>query len=256
MRLPLPDALRVRHQSAFATHQSAASCSAAVAGLRVSDYRAGHRRSRSGVPGRSIGGGHRPHPIFQPSNGEGHRIWSPENSDRFSAGIARRSRRDRLDGRLRRRARTSPRRTSQRHAAEYHGKLRTVHYRFRPRAGDQVEVVGGRGFNGRKYLMVLQSDRTLACLPEWMTCPRAGEFVVRDVPVLPRQTLSGLRAVVDEFFLSESEPMNGGCGNATTKYDGARRAGRTGQCLDHDHRGPEQRDHLIAFTTAAACRFE
>ena len=93
MRLPLPDALRVRHQSAFATHQSAASCSAAVAGLRVSDYRAGHRRSRSGVPGRSIGGGHRPHPIFQPSNGETPQNQCSANMARFrthfvTAGVA------------------------------------------------------------------------------------------------------------------------------------------------------------------------
>ena len=74
----------VRHQSACATRQSAASCSAAVAGIRVSGYRAGHRRSRSGVAGRSIGGAEPVGPVFHPSNGEAHRNQSPLYSGPFN----------------------------------------------------------------------------------------------------------------------------------------------------------------------------
>ena len=74
----------VRHQSACATGQSAASCSAAVAGIRVSGYRAGHRRSRSGVAGRSIGGAEPVGRVFNPKNNdEVHRNLSPANSERF-----------------------------------------------------------------------------------------------------------------------------------------------------------------------------
>ena len=59
------------HQSARATNQSAASCSAAVAGIRVSGYRAGHRRSRSGMAGRNVGGTKSDDPVFHPNNGYG-----------------------------------------------------------------------------------------------------------------------------------------------------------------------------------------
>ena len=74
----------VCHQSACATRQSAASCSAAVAGIRVSGYRAGHRRSRSGVPGRSIGGAEPVGPVFHPNNGEAHRCRRPVDLERVS----------------------------------------------------------------------------------------------------------------------------------------------------------------------------
>ena len=74
----------VCHQSACATHQSAASCSAAVAGIRVSGYRAGHRRSRSGVPGRSIGGAEPVGPVFHPNNGD---VSHKEHSRVFRSGL-------------------------------------------------------------------------------------------------------------------------------------------------------------------------
>ena len=102
-------------------------------------------------------------------------------------------------------------RAGRRHTDAYHGDLRTVHYRFHPRAGDQVEVVGGRGFRGQKYLVVRQPDGTLACLPEWMTSPHAASFEVCEVPILPASALSALRAVIDAFFLSETEPTRGRC---------------------------------------------
>ena len=76
----------VCHQSACATHQSAASCSAAVAGIRVSGYRAGHRRSRSGVAGRSVGATESADPVFHPSNVEARRFQSPVNSEWFMRG--------------------------------------------------------------------------------------------------------------------------------------------------------------------------
>ena len=82
----------VCHQSACATHQSAASCSAAVAGIQVSGYRAGHRRSRSGVAGRSIGGAEPVGPVFHSSSGEVHGNPRATNSERrikvFSIGFA------------------------------------------------------------------------------------------------------------------------------------------------------------------------
>ena len=61
----------VRHQSACATRQSAASGSVAVAGVLVSGYRAGHGRSRFGVAGRSDGGANAAVPVFYPDNGTG-----------------------------------------------------------------------------------------------------------------------------------------------------------------------------------------
>ena len=61
---------RIRHQSACAARQHAASCSVAVAGIRVSGYRAGHGRSRFGVAGRSAGGANAGVPVIFPSNGD------------------------------------------------------------------------------------------------------------------------------------------------------------------------------------------
>ena len=71
--------------------------------------------------------------------------------------------------------------------------MRTVHYRFHPRAGEQVEVVRR---HERKYLVVRQPDGTLAYLPEWMTSPRAASFDVGEVPALAREALSELRGVI------------------------------------------------------------
>ena len=74
----------VRHQSACATRQSAASCSVTVAGIPVSGYRAGHGRSRFGVAGRSGGGANAGVPVFFPSNGDPQQKQPPENPDRFT----------------------------------------------------------------------------------------------------------------------------------------------------------------------------
>ena len=109
------------------------------------------------------------------------------------------------------RGRSCRSRSTRRHTATYHGELRTVHYRFHPRAGAQVEVVRRRR---PAHLVVRQPDGTLSCLPEWMTRPEASAFDVRDVPVLPRRALAALRAVVDACFSSETEPMEGERGDA------------------------------------------
>ena len=92
--------------------------------------------------------------------------------------------------------------------------------------------------------MVRQPDGTLACLPEWMTSPHAASFEVRDVPVLPTRALSALRAVVDAFFLSETEPTRERCDDETTKDDGAGRpvrARRPGDCDVHEAEGEPDR---------------
>ena len=80
-------AFGVRHQSACATRQSAASCSAAVAGVRVSGYRAGHGRSCFDVAGRSGGSANAAVPVFFPSNGDVTQTKRhPENQGRFNLG--------------------------------------------------------------------------------------------------------------------------------------------------------------------------
>ena len=113
-------------------------------------------------------------------------------------------------------------------------KLRTVHYRFHPRAGEEVEVVRR---HERKYLVVRQPDGTLAYLPEWMTSPRAASFEVREVPALPREALSALRAAIDAFFLPAKEPDEGVNVDATAKKDDTGRAVRAGEPDDRDNRG-------------------
>ena len=122
--------------------------------------------------------------------------------------------------------------------------MRTVHYRFHPRAGGQVEVLRR---HAQKYLVVRQPDGTLAYLPEWMTSLRAASFEVRDVPALPREALSELRTVIDAFFLSAKEPDEGGSIDATAKKDDTRRAFRTGE------RQPGSSGNIWSSSSARSC---
>ena len=55
------------------------------------------------------------------------------------------------------------------------------------------------------------------------------EFEVCDVPVLPIRAMSALRAVVDAFFLSETQPTRGRCDDAKTENGGAGRSVPTGR---------------------------
>ena len=64
-------AFGVRHQSACATRQSAASCNATVSEAGNSGHEPGERRSRSGVAGRSVGGGDCADPLFHPKKRRG-----------------------------------------------------------------------------------------------------------------------------------------------------------------------------------------
>ena len=52
-----------------------------------------------------------------------------------------------------------------------------------------------------------------------MTRPEASGFEVRDVSALPREALSGLRALIDAFFLSAAELNEGGSIDATATKD-------------------------------------
>ena len=67
--LDVRDTERIRHQTECSWNQTQTDRSATVAGIRVSGYRAGHGRSRSGVAGRSIGGAEPVGPDFYPDNG-------------------------------------------------------------------------------------------------------------------------------------------------------------------------------------------
>ena len=62
---------------------------------------------------------------------------------------------------------------------------------------------------------------------------------MRDVPVLPIRSLSALRAVVDAFFLSETQPTEGQCDDAKTKNGGTGRSIPTGRPGGFDVHGAE-----------------
>ena len=105
----------------------------------------------------------------------------------------------------------------------------------------------------RKYLVVRQPDGTLAYLPEWMTSPRAASFDVCEVPALAREALSELRGVIDAFFLSATEPKEGGSDDATARKDATGKAVRAGEPHDHGSIEVVQGEYLGQGIRFAAC---
>ena len=77
-----------------------------------------------------------------------------------------------------------------------------ITYRFHPRVGDFVTVVGVRRHASADHLIVRQPDRTLALLPAWMTQTNGSWCELVQHPRLPLEKLAELHALVGTLLIS------------------------------------------------------
>ena len=105
-------------------------------------------------------------------------------------------------GRARRRASFCPSRSNQRHTAGCPAFEVRITYRFHPRAGDFVTVVGVRRHASADHLIVRQPDCTLALLPAWMTKTNGSSCELIQHPRLPLERLAELHALVGTLLIS------------------------------------------------------
>lgn len=98
---------------------------------------------------------------------------------------------------MRRRATICRHRAKQRHTAQEQpsGEAR-VYYRYDPRAGTAVTVIGHTKVGEDNFLIVLQTDGTRAHIPQWMLLPEAANLTVH---VPPRISLQGLQTLYGEL---------------------------------------------------------
>ena len=81
----------------------------------------------------------------------------------------------------------------------------TVHYRFHPRHGERLGVVGTHSFRGERAAVIEQDDGSLSLLPIWV----AAEFNIVSGPRISREALVELRHLVDAAVSSRASPVVG-----------------------------------------------
>ncbi|MDX8514614.1 hypothetical protein [Mesorhizobium captivum] len=87
-------------------------------------------------------------------------------------------------------------RPKQRHSAGCPVHEVRITYRFHPRAGDFVTVIGVRRHAGADHFVIRQPDRTLALLPAWMANAAGLSCELVQHPKLPLEKLNELHALV------------------------------------------------------------
>ena len=91
-----------------------------------------------------------------------------------------------------------PYRAKQRHTAQEQAFSEAqIYYRYDPRAGTAVSVVGRTKVGDDNFLMVRQSDGTNAHIPLWMTLPGAADLTMHLPPRISLEALQGLRRSLD-----------------------------------------------------------
>jgi hypothetical protein len=71
-----------------------------------------------------------------------------------------------------------------------------VRYRFHPRSGERINVIGINRYRGESYLIIMQPDGTRTHLPPWMTWDDAARMCIVAHPALPLEVLVELQRFV------------------------------------------------------------
>jgi len=82
-----------------------------------------------------------------------------------------------------------------------------ITYPFHPRCGENVPVFRRFAYRGEDLVVIPQPDKSIACIPEWMTHEQAAQIKLAAEPSYPLEILQSLRAEVDAllaFLPSES----------------------------------------------------
>src|SRR6516225_11667599 len=106
---------------------------------------------------------------------------------------------------------SSKRFSKQRQTARQHPIEVRITYPFHPRCGETVPVLRRFAYRGIDLVVIPQPDKSIACIPEWMTHERAAQIKLAAEPSLPLEILQSLRAEVDAllaFLPSESTREN------------------------------------------------
>ena len=98
----------------------------------------------------------------------------------------------------------------------------TVHYRFHPLAGTQVQTLERRSHRGEAVVVVADSEGRRYHLPIWMTVPEAAQWGLRKRPRLSLPALSELRDLIAAWSTGPALP-------ATGDHDGIREAGEAAE---------------------------
>ena len=122
-----------------------------------------------------------------------------------------------------------------RHTAHCRASLLTIHYRFHPCAGAEVEVRQWRHApsGSNLYVRLLPSGRSLA-IREWMTRPESAAFVVCDRLRLSREALSDLCMIIDSVACTLAD--DGGEDEARQADDTTKAAVRPGRTSSRSER--------------------
>ena len=75
-----------------------------------------------------------------------------------------------------------------------------MYYRFHPRFGETVLIGRQLEYRGVGLVVILQPDRSLACIPAWMTHESAVQYLLSDKPNFPIDILRSVRAEIDALL--------------------------------------------------------
>jgi len=90
--------------------------------------------------------------------------------------------------------------SERRHTAHEHLVEGLIYYRFHPRFGETVLISRQLEYRGVELVVVLQPDRSLACIPAWMTREAAAQYVLCEKPRFSVDILRSLRAAADALL--------------------------------------------------------
>ncbi len=90
--------------------------------------------------------------------------------------------------------------SERRHTAHEHLVEGRIYYRFHPRFGETVLISRQLEYRGVELVVVLQPDRSLACIPAWMTREAAAQYALCEKPRFSVDILRSLRAAADALL--------------------------------------------------------
>lgn len=93
-------------------------------------------------------------------------------------------------------------RSGRRHSPHKRAFETAIHYRYHPRCGERVLVVGCRHHGGEAYFILEQPDGSRALIPAWMANPQAVELETVAVPRIGLAALNDLRRLLDSLLSS------------------------------------------------------
>ncbi len=145
-------------------------------------------------------------------------------------------------------------RSSGRHTTHKQAFTATIHYRYHPRYGEQVLIIGSKRHKEEKHLLLEERDGTKAYIPAWMTHPALAGVEAVDIPRIELTALENLRRLLDNLLSSPpwcSVPTAGGDQIDTEQLRPGGSIPRSRTFTDPDSRGKTTTRQGVARRTDA-----